>query len=171
VDDLTSHLLHARDGDTVAFAAAVRLSQAEVWRLCAHLVGRDLADDVTQDTYARAVTALPTFRAASSGRTWLLSIARHACADAVRRAIRRRRRDEASVHHPDGADPSASVALTSLLVGLDPDQRAAFVLTQLHGLSYSEAAEVCGVPIGTIRSRVARARSVLVAALRDAEAQ
>ena len=49
-----------------------------------------------------------------------------------------------------------------MVAGLDPDRRAAFVLTQLLGLPYAEAAEICGVPVGTIRSRVARARADLI---------
>jgi RNA polymerase sigma-70 factor (ECF subfamily) len=61
-------------------------------------------------------------------------------------------------------------ALAALLQTLDPQQREAFVLTQLHGLSYAEAAEVCAVPVGTIRSRVARARASLVAGVRAADA-
>jgi RNA polymerase sigma-70 factor (ECF subfamily) len=57
------------------------------------------------------------------------------------------------------------VALDQLLRTLDPDRRAALVLTQLLGLSYEEAPEVCGCPVGTIRSRVSRARADLVAAM------
>jgi RNA polymerase sigma-70 factor (ECF subfamily) len=64
-------------------------------------------------------------------------------------------------------DPADAVLLTQLLTGLDPQRRAAFVLTQLLGLSYAEAAEVCGCPVGTIRSRVARARANLANQLRD----
>ena len=62
-------------------------------------------------------------------------------------------------------DVGEGVALRALLAELDPDRREAFVLTQVVGLSYAEAAEVCGCPVGTIRSRVARARDHLVAAL------
>lgn len=58
------------------------------------------------------------------------------------------------------AAPS-SMELDDLLAGLDPDRRSAFVLTQLLGYSYAEAGEVCGCPVGTIRSRVARARAEL----------
>jgi RNA polymerase sigma-70 factor (ECF subfamily) len=64
-------------------------------------------------------------------------------------------------------DPADAVLLIQLLAGLDPLRRAAFVLTQLLGLSYAEAAEVCGCPVGTIRSRVARARAELANQLRD----
>jgi len=172
VDPLTRDLLAARAGDRVAFGAAVRASQADVWRFCAHLVGRVDADDVTQDVYIRAVRALPGFRGDASGRTWLLAIARHACADAVRRRARGRRRDQAAAARAAlrSADRAEAVAVEELIASLPADQRVAFVLTQLHGLAYDEAASVCGVPIGTIRSRVARARADLVARLRAADA-
>jgi RNA polymerase sigma-70 factor (ECF subfamily) len=175
VDELTGLFLAARDGDRTALLHAVRSSQADVWRLAYHLVGPDDADDVTQDTFVRAWRALPAFRADSSARTWLLSIARRACADQVRRTVRRRRlagRLEQRAALPGGAthaDPSDAHAVSALVDELPDDQRAAFVLTQLIGCSYEEAAEACGVPIGTIRSRVARARESLVDAVRRAE--
>ena len=62
-----------------------------------------------------------------------------------------------------GASDEA-VLLGQLVAALDPDRREAFVLTQVLDLSYAEAAQVCGCPVGTIRSRVARAREHLVAA-------
>jgi RNA polymerase sigma-70 factor (ECF subfamily) len=62
-------------------------------------------------------------------------------------------------------DPTGAVDLDHLLAALDPDQRVAFVLTQVLGLRYAEAAEAIGCPVGTIRSRVARAREALVAAI------
>lgn len=68
-------------------------------------------------------------------------------------------------------DPSEELALQALLKSLDPDRREAFVLTQLLGLTYEEAAQVCGCPVGTIRSRVARARTKLITSLRTAESQ
>jgi RNA polymerase sigma-70 factor (ECF subfamily) len=63
--------------------------------------------------------------------------------------------------------PATAAELDDVLAALDPDRRAAFVLTQLLGLRYDETAEVLGCPIGTVRSRVARAREDLVAALAD----
>lgn len=139
-----------------------------MWRLCAQLVSRELADDVTQEVYLRAYRALPSFRGESSARTWLLSIARRTCADQVR-DLRRRRRLATRIERPEAEpDPSRVVDVEALLAGLEPDRRTAFVLTQVLGLSYLEAAEVCGCPVGTIRSRVARARSDLVERLADA---
>ncbi len=164
-DDLTALALAARDGDRIALAAFVRESQAEVWRLCAHLTDRDAADDVTQDAYMRALGSLRSFRGDSSARTWLLSITHRACADHIRRA-QRRRRLLGALHdrRPSAVAPALDgmVDLDLLLARLDPDRRTAFVLTQLLGLEYAEAAAVVDVPVGTIRSRVARARAELI---------
>ena len=133
-------------------------------------MSRQQADDVTQEVFLRAYRALPAFRGDSSARTWLLSIARRTCADAVR-DLRRRRRLAAVMERPvTEPDFARSVSVEALLDGLDPERRVAFVLTQVIGLSYVEAAEVCDCPIGTIRSRVARARADLVARLGAAEA-
>jgi RNA polymerase sigma-70 factor, ECF subfamily len=175
VEDLTRLLLAARDGDRVALGAAIRAGQAEVWRLAACLVGRSEADDLTQETFLRAFRALPGFRAESSGRTWLLSIARRACVDAMRQAGRRRRlaaRIEAYVDPAGGGsgDQAGLADVESLVAGLDRDRRLAFVLTQVVGCSYAEAAAIGKVPIGTIRSRVARARAELVEEVRAAAA-
>lgn len=158
-------------GDQVAMGAFVRQTQPEVWRLCARLGDRDAADDLTQEVYLRALPALARFRGDASARTWLLQIARHTCADHVRRRTRRRALlDRLVARGEDEAvepDTSGELALDDAVAALDQDRRAAFVLTQVVGLSYAEAAEVCEVPIGTIRSRVARARADLLDALRD----
>jgi RNA polymerase sigma-70 factor (ECF subfamily) len=171
VDDLTALALAARGGDRMALSGFVRASQPDVWRLCAHLSGRQEADDLTQEVYARALRSLASFRGESSARTWLLAIAHHTCVDHVRRTQRRRlllgrlRTQPAA----DGVAAAAeTVELDALVGALDGDRRAAFVLTQVLGLSYAEAAAVLHVPIGTIRSRVARARADLVAAWSDA---
>ncbi|MQA86708.1 MAG: sigma-70 family RNA polymerase sigma factor [Streptosporangiales bacterium] len=158
-------------GDEAAAAAFVRASQADVWRLLAHLAGRAVADDLTQETYLRAFGALRRFRGESSARTWLLSIARRTAADHLRsRARRPQVVGDAGETPPDKTaepDPAGGVAIRMLVQSLEPERRDAFVLTQVLGLSYEEAAQVCGCPVGTIRSRVARARHDLVAALRD----
>jgi RNA polymerase sigma-70 factor, ECF subfamily len=175
MDRLTALLVRARDGDRLALGAAIRVSQGEVWRLAAHLVGPNDADDVTQDVFLRAWRALPRFRAESSGRTWLFSIARRACVDAVRRQSRRRKLG-ARLHSESVAGGSNSSRLDELhglgdlISRLAPAQREAFVLTQITGCSYAETAELCGVQIGTIRSRVARARGELIELVRRARA-
>jgi RNA polymerase sigma-70 factor (ECF subfamily) len=172
VDELDRVAAAAVDGDPLAAATLVRATQSDVWRLCAALGDRDTADDLTQETYARAFASLHRFEGRSSLRTWLLSIARRVCADAVRSRRRRRLtlvRDDADLEVLAPADTADRVgegaAVTDLLARLDPERREAFVLTQLLGLSYADAAEVAGCPVGTIRSRVARARADLVEAL------
>ena len=172
MEDLERLAAAAVDGDPLAAAALVRATLSDVWRLCAALGDRQSADDLTQETYLRAFGSLHRFEGRSSLRTWLLSIARRVCADAVRSRRRRRltlvREDaelEALGTGSDGDQVGEGAAVADLLARLDPDRREAFVLTQLLGLPYAEAAEVAGCPVGTIRSRVARARDALVAGL------
>ncbi|MEO8889807.1 MAG: sigma-70 family RNA polymerase sigma factor [Jatrophihabitantaceae bacterium] len=160
LDEVTSSALRARRGDQAAATAFVRATQSDVWKLCANLGSRASAQDLSQETYARAFASLHRFVGRSSARTWLLSIARRVCADAVRVAVRDRS-TPFGVTEP-AADHAESVALRAMLDALDTDRREAFVLTQLVGLSYAEAADVCNCPVGTIRSRVARARADLV---------
>jgi RNA polymerase sigma-70 factor (ECF subfamily) len=174
VDETTALALRAREGDPAAQSAFVRATQAEVWRFVAALVDPGTADDLTQDTYLRAFRALPAFEGRSSVRTWLLGIARRACADHLRAVVRRRRLDarlaqqaHTDVPHPD---PAHRLGAADLLDRLGDERKSAFVLTQVLGLSYAEAAAVEDVPVGTIRSRVARARDELVTALSQARA-
>jgi RNA polymerase sigma-70 factor (ECF subfamily) len=167
-DPGTAWALAARDGDPLAAAALVRATQAEVWRFVAALVEPAAADDLTQETYLRAFKALGSFEGRATARTWLFGIARRVCADHIRTAVRRRRlvdRATALASPDETPDPSASVGAAELLASLNPSQREAFVLTQVLGLSYEEAAQSLDVPIGTIRSRVARARADLIQTL------
>src|SRR5215218_4061089 len=155
MDELTRLLHAAQGGDRLALAGFIRRSHPEVWRLCAHLVDRHSAEDLTQEVYLRAWTALPAWRAEASARTWLLTIARRACAQAIRDRQRQRllaRR----VAPPTGTD-------------VVPDLAEAVALDQLLHLSYLQAAEICGCPVGTIRSRIARARADLLIRLGDAD--
>lgn len=159
---MTPLLLAARDGDRTALERFVAAAQAEVWRLMAHLVDPGSADDLTQEVFLRALRAAPRFRGEASARTWLLTIARRTAADEIRRRQRLRRATSATDDPGPEPDPTGAVALDDLVARLDPDRRSAFVLTQVLGLPYAEAAAVCEVPVGTIRSRVSRARQDLV---------
>lgn len=178
MDHLTRLLIAARDGDRVALERFVAETQADVWRMCRYLGDAQYADDLAQETYERAIGSIHRFRADGAARGWLLTIARRTCVDHTRRATRRRRLDQAVLSNTtagslDGSvidpDRSGRVDLDDVLAQLDDDRRSAFVLTQVLGLQYDEAAEVLDVPIGTVRSRVARARSDLVAMLREPE--
>ncbi|MGB0114000.1 MAG: sigma-70 family RNA polymerase sigma factor [Ilumatobacteraceae bacterium] len=177
VDHLTNVLLAARDGDRSALERFVAETQGDVWRLCHYLGDAQYADDLAQETYERAIGSLHRFRADGPARGWLLTIARRTCVDHTRRAVRRRRldrrvHDDATAGAADGVvvalDETGRVDLHSVLDRIDDDRRAAFVLTQVLGLHYDEAAEVLDVPIGTVRSRVSRARADLVEMMGDA---
>jgi RNA polymerase sigma-70 factor (ECF subfamily) len=172
---VTALALAAGRGDQRALEEWVRATQADVWRFVAHLADVRSADDLTQETYLRAFGSLRRFAGRSSSRAWLLSIARRAAVDQVRSAAARPRIAdsdwEAALerrrpgHRASGFE--GVVELRMLLDGLDEDRREVLVLTQVLGLSYAEAAQVCGCPVGTIRSRVARAREDLLDATRE----
>lgn len=175
MDALTRALLDAQRGDDAALERFVRATQHDVAALCRYLGDPDSVDDLVQETYQRAFLSLHRFRATGPAKHWLLTIARRTCADNARRRSRRRRLDQrfTSLAHDELEErplDSTLAELDELLLLLDEDRRAAFVLTQLTGLRYDEAAEVLDVPIGTIRSRVSRAREQLVAALHTADA-
>ncbi|MFI7023040.1 sigma-70 family RNA polymerase sigma factor [Micromonospora sp. NPDC049900] len=172
-DEISGYAFAAGRGDQAAAAAFVCATQHDVRRFLAHLPGVREVDDLVQETYLRAWRALPSFAGRSSARTWLLSIARRVAVDQVRAAVSRPRTanlaDWQSAAEATSAGVEAAVdeqvVLRGLLDGLVHERREAFVATQLLGLSYAEAAQVCDVPVGTIRSRVARAREDLVAAM------
>lgn len=169
-DPLVELLNAALEGDGRALGEFVRLTQPVVWRLCSALGSPGDEDDLVQETYLRAMSSMAGYRGEAPVRAWLLSIARRVCADHVRRRQRQRRLvDRLVVNARDDVAP-AYAPMDDLVQALDPDRREAFVLTQVLGLSYEEAAATVGCPIGTIRSRVARARADLLDSVRAAEA-
>lgn len=172
--DPLRHLVDAAaEGDDVALERLVRETQVAVWRVCTALGTPGEEADLVQETYLRAVRSLPTYRGDAPVIGWLRSIARRVCADDVRARQRRRRlHDRVAATTVDLRTPSdegEGTAVRELLGQLDPDRREAFMLTQYAGLSYEEAAAVIGCPIGTVRSRVARARADLAGSVATAE--
>lgn len=168
---VTELALAAGKGDRWALEQFIKETQRDVWRFIAHRTSPARADDLTQETYLRSLSSLPRFEGRASARTWLLSIARRVCVDEVRTAMARPRIAQSADWQLDAeastpADNYAMefVEVKLLLDGLRDERREALILTQLLGMSYAEAAEVCGVPIGTVRSRVARAREDLAIA-------
>lgn len=168
--------LAARDGDPHSVDRFVRATQRDVWRYVAFLsANTQAADDLTQDTFLRALGALGRFEGRSSARTWLLAIARRTVIDSVRHAAARPRlsgRDDwqtaAELAQPRGLPGfDDGIALAELLAAIPAERREAFVLTQLLGLPYADAAAAIGCPVGTVRSRVARARGALIALLTE----
>ena len=171
-DQVTRLALAAGRGDRAALDQFIKATHRDIWRTVAYLDEPGSADDLTQETYLRALGSLHRFSGRSTARTWILSIARRVVVDHIRRKQCRPRtiggiepEVVADAHQPTARFEDI-VEIRMLLDGLDSDRREALLLTQVLGLSYAEAAEVCGCPVGTIRSRVARARDALLA---DAE--
>jgi RNA polymerase sigma-70 factor (ECF subfamily) len=169
-DQVTALAIAAGHGDAHALEAFIRATQRDVWRFTAHLADVSSADDLTQETFLRAITALPRFAGRSSARTWLLSIARRTVVDQVRHNQARPRISgdadvEVAANRHRGPRGFEDVVEVNVLLGkLSSERREALLLTQLLGLSYTEAAAVCQCPVGTIRSRIARAREELLGA-------
>lgn len=151
----------AARGDSDAFAELCRGVQHDVWRYCWSLTGdRDLTDDATQETFLRATTAIARFRGDAPVRVWFVVLARRS----VGAVLERHKRtpvpaEPVSIPVRDG---TGYVDLAALIKDLPPDARQAFVLTQMLGFSYADAAAAMDCPVGTIRSRVFRAKATLV---------
>lgn len=176
-ESITAWALAARGGDARAVEHFVRALHRDVQRYVAHLCADPQAvDDLAQDTFLRALGSLHRFEGRSSARAWLLSIARRAVIDSYRYASARPRLSDvpdwqlavelAQPRDLPGFDEG--IALLDLLAALPEERREAFVLTQLAGLPYAEAAAASGCPVGTVRSRVARARATLMDLLAEA---
>jgi RNA polymerase sigma-70 factor, ECF subfamily len=165
--ELRDTALRAGQGNPNALTELIRATSGYVWTVCARLVDRESADDLVQDTYVRAVRSLPTYRGLADPATWLVTIARRVCADEIARRQRARHLDaQVRAERPStSVEPAVSVELADAIARLSPARREAFLLTVVAGFSYAEAAAVCDCPIGTIRSRVARAREELLNAL------
>ena len=166
--DEDSDLDRARKGDREAFGRLVRRHQRRVYAAALHILGNHSdADDVAQEAFVRAYRGLASFDPERSAfSTWLFTIARNRC----RNELARRRPvvgaelpDVVDLRSPDRAASEAELfrELDAALDALPFEQRSAFVLAQLQGLSYEEVGRIEGVGVGTVKSRIARAREKL----------
>ena len=152
----------AAAGDEAAFAALVSLLAPRV-RAFLHRLDGPGADDLAQDTFLRAWQRRTEWRADGSYAGWVLRIAWTVFLDAQRSDRRRSAREaKADVPMSAGNDPELGVALAQALATLDPREKAAAQLCFAQGFSHSEAAEILGIPLGTVKTVVARARAKLV---------
>lgn len=163
-------LERARQGDTAAFHELVDRHATGLYRLACALTGdRAEAEDVMQETFLGAFQGMRGFRGRSSVKTWLIGILN-------RRAARHHRR---RMRHPalplEGADrqpaarhaPEARIDVNEALGRLSPEHRQVLVLREVEGMTYAEMAQVLGVPLGTVESRLFRARQELKMQLAD----
>jgi RNA polymerase sigma-70 factor (ECF subfamily) len=156
------------DGDVQAFREIVERYQRPVFRVVSNLLfDRAEAEDVTQDVFLTAFTRLPEYKAGRAPlATWLFVIARNKCLNAVKR-----RRPSSAARAPEPVDlrtPEESLdrqewycRFDAALAALPFDQRTAFVLAELEELPYDQIARMENVPLGTVKSRVARAKEKL----------
>ena len=156
----------AQGGDRFAFERLVELHQPRLFTLAARLLGSEAdAADALQETLLRAWLALPRFRGEAQLSTWLYRI----CLNAVHDQRERRRPTEELEEAADQVDRIVQAELSGdlqrALASLDEDFRAAVVLYDVLGCSYSEAAELLGVAEGTVKSRIFRGRRELAATL------
>jgi RNA polymerase sigma-70 factor (ECF subfamily) len=161
---ITRHLA----GDSSAFDEIVTRYERRVWAICLRMTG-DVEDarDASQDAFITAFRSLGSFRGDAQLGTWLHRVAVNASLDVIRRRTRRRTEaldenlEQASDEPgPDEAAERASRAaeVHRALARLAPDHRTVIVLHDLQGLQYPEVAEVLDVPVGTVKSRLHRAR-------------
>lgn len=163
-------LARARQGDVRAFEDLVRAYQADLWRFTySYTRDRALAEDATQEAFIRAYRFLPSFRGDSRFTSWLFRIARNCALDIIRS---RKSQEDRALRAPDPIgppDPVTRLELQTALSAVSEDHREPFLLIEVFGLSYQEAADVLRVRVGTVKSRMHRARAAMMGALAEEE--
>ncbi|MCS6803333.1 MAG: sigma-70 family RNA polymerase sigma factor [Chloroflexota bacterium] len=170
-------ILASQAGDIQAFNQLIERYQTQVYNLCRRMLGDpELAADATQETFLNAFEHIGRFRGGTL-KTWLLRIAANACYDVMRH---RKRRPATSLDEilDDEDDPKDFAGngelpeqfalrrelrqlLLRALNQLPPEQRMVVILSDIQGLSYDEIAEVTRAELGTVKSRLSRARAKL----------
>jgi RNA polymerase sigma-70 factor (ECF subfamily) len=185
VDDETLELVQrAQGGELAAFNTLVIRHQDAAYSLAFRFLrSRESAEDVTQEAFLRAYRALESFRG-ERFRSWLLRIVANAARDELRRRKRRPQRsldearDDPDMPSIDPVEPGLGPeqraeqsdlrrVLEDALAQLPEDWRLVVLLSDVHGLSYDEVAESAGLPLGTVKSRLSRARARLREILRE----
>jgi len=168
----------ARTGERAAFDQLVARYQRRLLRLVLRLL-RDQAEaeDVVQEAFLRAYRALPRFRGDAAFYTWLYRIALNGARNAI---LRRRQRgapaplpSQLPAPVPDAGTPESMLLSKQVMLAIDAameapplELRSAIVLREIEGLSYEEIAQVMECPLGTVRSRIFRAREAIARRLR-----
>lgn len=167
----------ARDGDQDAFEQLVRDNEKRIYTLALRMTGsREDALDLAQDAFFQAWKALPTFQGESSFATWLYRLATNLCLDHLRAQKRRTQSTGPALSLDDEENGPVQVADQQLqpqeaverserrralergLASLPDHHRQVLIMRELSGLSYQEIAQVLDLDLGTVKSRIARAR-------------
>lgn len=183
-----------RRGNSSAWTALITRYQDRLYSVCVRMVrDRELATDLTQDAFVKIIQGLHTFDARAKLSTWMIRITMNVCLSRLRaEKVRRHASLEGLAEGPGGSEGEGprdggfaqgrepgtedgvelhedrSRVLAALRT-LDPDQRAVLILSDCHGQSYEQIAEVLGVAIGTVKSRLFRARTALREAVESLE--
>lgn len=178
-------VLRAKGGDQDAFAELVTAHQDRIYTLCLRMTeDREDAQDAAQEAFLNAWRGLASFQGDSSFSTWLYRLASNACIDLLRKRKRRQEREnfcslddeEAGWLEPaaPGAGPEEELerkerrqALERELRALPDHQREILVMRDVSGLSYQEIGELLSLDLGTVKSRLARARLALKKRLQE----
>jgi RNA polymerase sigma-70 factor (ECF subfamily) len=184
-----------RAGEARAWSEFVKLYQDRIYGICYGMVrNRDLADDLTQDAFLKVIKGLHSFDGRSKFSTWVYRVVTNVCLSKLRsEKIRRHASLEGMTASGDGSgdaltaaegfeqvreqnpskrvqhDEDADLVLEALST-LEPDQRAVLLLCDCRGLPYEQIAEVLGVAVGTVKSRLFRARGALREAVENRKA-
>ncbi len=165
-----------KEGDKASFGDIVLKYQDRIYNLCRNILSSAHdAEDAAQDTFIKAYQNLNNFRPEASFYTWLYRIAVNTCLDYRKRPFfeslfRSSTEDEAPFREPASEEPSPEklyetkqlgLVLRKSLAKLSPKLRVVIILKEIEGLSYEEIAEVLDVSIGTVKSRISRAREEL----------
>jgi RNA polymerase sigma-70 factor (ECF subfamily) len=162
----------AMAGDVDAYGSLVRNYQQKILNLAGRMVGRrDIAEDLVQEVFIKAFRKLGSFRFESSFYTWLYTIALNTCRNYYRKRVPETIdvNDEMNAAVVERASPGEAAdeviyrrqraeIIRAAIDRLAPEQKEVIVLCDLEGLGYQEIADLLGIPIGTVRSRIFRAR-------------
>ena len=169
----------AKKGDQDAFGQLVLAHQNKVFTLCVHMMGsREEAEDMAQEAFLKAWRSLEGFHGESSFATWMHRLTTNLCLDHLRKQTRRQNisvavsldDEEAAFTEPadPGSDPQRELekrerqrAVEKALRELPEHHRRALVMREVSGLSYQEIADALELDLGTVKSRIARAREAL----------
>ncbi|MFI7632730.1 RNA polymerase sigma factor [Nonomuraea sp. NPDC049400] len=169
---MTDELLvvRAQLGERTALAELVARWQAPVWTYVRRMLDAQRADDVTQEIWLAVLRGLPTLREPARFAPWLFTIARRSVTDRLRGQYAREHEARAAgeVVAEDPVETMVDRAeLVSALAGLPVPEREILVLFYLEDLSVEDCAQICRIPVGTVKSRLNRARRLLRAHLEE----